>query len=175
MSERPIRTGDVIDTDGNIGRVVGIGNRSTTIKRNDGAHMVIPNSQILESKLINLTLVDPLMRTFVRIGVSYGSDVELVRNLLYQVADANEQIIKEQPVLVVFEDFGDNALIFDLFFWVSIDSGKELREIRSNLRFEVSKLFNQNNIIIAYPQRDVHLFLPEATNTSLQRLGKHDE
>jgi small-conductance mechanosensitive channel len=175
MSERPIRTGDVIDTDGNIGRVVGIGNRSTTIKRNDGAHMVIPNSQILESKLINLTLMDPYMRTFVRIGVAYGSDIELVRKLLYQVAETCDQIIQEPLPLVVFEDFGDNALIFDLFFWVSIDSGKELREVRSNLRFEISNLFNQNNIVIAFPQRDVHLFLPEETNMSLQRIGKKHE
>lgn len=159
MSERPIRTNDVIDTDGNIGRVVGIGNRSTTIRRNDGAHLVIPNSQILESKLINLTLKDPNIRTFVKLGASYGSDIDLIKQLLLSVAQENKSIIQDPQPLVVFEDFGDNALVFDLFFWVSIESGRELREIRSDIRFSISKLFVENNITIAFPQRDVHLFM----------------
>lgn len=167
MSERPIRTGDVIDTDGNIGRVVGIGNRSTTIRRNDGAHLVIPNSQILESKLINLTLKDPNIRTFIRVGASYGSDIDLINTLLMKIAQENQSIIQNPAPLIVFEDFGDNALIFDLFFWVSIETGRELREIRSDFRFSVSKVFNDNNITIAFPQRDVHLHLPKGANIPL--------
>jgi small-conductance mechanosensitive channel len=159
MSERPIRTNDIIDTDGNIGRVVGIGNRSTTIRRNDGAHLVIPNSQILESKLINLTLNDPNIRTFIRVGASYGSDIDLIQELLSKVAEENQAVIQVPKPIVIFEDFGDNAIVFDLFFWVSIESGKELREVRSDMRFMISKLFEQNNITIAFPQRDVHLHI----------------
>ena len=159
MSERPIRTNDVIDTDGNIGRVIGIGNRSTTIRRNDGAHLVIPKSQILESKLINLTLNDPNIRTFIRVGVGYGSDIILVRELLFKVALENQSVIQDPQPLVVFEDFGDNALIFDLFFWLSIESGRELREVRSEMRFTISQIFDKNNINIAFPQRDVHLHM----------------
>jgi len=175
MSERPIRTNDVIDTDGNIGRVIGIGNRSTTIRRNDGAHLVIPNSQILESKLINLTLKDPNIRTFVRVGASYGSDIELIRKLLMKVVQDNKFINQDPLPLVVFEDFGDNALIFDLFFWVSIETGRELREIRSDIRFSISKLFVKNDITIAFPQRDVHLHMQQQEKHLLLNAGDSDD
>jgi len=175
MSERPIRTNDVIDTDGNIGRVIGIGNRSTTIRRNDGAHLVIPNSQILESKLINLTLKDPNIRTFVRVGASYGSDIELIRSLLMKVVQENQSINQDPLPLVVFEDFGDNALIFDVFFWVSIETGRELREIRSDIRFAISKLFVKHDITIAFPQRDVHLHMQQQGKHLLLNTGNSDD
>ncbi|MFK8012665.1 MAG: mechanosensitive ion channel family protein [Marinicellaceae bacterium] len=174
MSERPIRTNDIIDTDGNVGRVIGIGNRSTTIRRIDGAHLVIPNSQILESKLINLTLIDPNLRTSVRVGASYGSDINLIKQLLLKVANENEHIINESSPLVVFEDFGDNALIFDLFFWVVIGTSKELREIRSDIRFAISHIFAEHKITIAFPQRDVHLHIPDNQSMTLQNGDKND-
>jgi small-conductance mechanosensitive channel len=167
MSERPIRTNDVIDTDGHIGRVVGIGNRSTIIRRNDGAHLIIPNSQILESKLINLTLKDPNIRTSVRVGASYGSDIDLIKKLMIKIALDNQVIIQEPGPMVVFEDFGDNSLVFDLFIWVSIETGRELREIRSELRFRIYKVFEEHNVTIAFPQRDVHLHIPENERISL--------
>ncbi len=167
MSERPIRMGDVVEINGNYGSIIEIGNRSTIIKRNDGAHMAIPNNQILESNIINLSIKDPNIRTIVRVGVGYGSDVTLVKNLLLEIAEAHALVRKNPEPKVIFEDFGDNALIFELFFWVSIQSGRELREVRSEIRFKISEVFAHNNLVIAYPQRDVHLYLKNEDSKAL--------
>ncbi len=167
MSERPIRIGDLVEVDGQYGSVIEIGNRSTMIKRNDGAHMAIPNNQILESQIINLTIKDPDIRTSVRVGVGYDSDPEQVANLLSQVASEHSLVRGTPEPKVIFEDFGDNALVFDLFFWVSIQSGKELREVRSEIRHQISKMFRTHGIVIAYPQRDVHLYLKNSTTNQL--------
>jgi len=159
MSERPIRIGDIIELDGYLGMVIQIGNRSTQIKRNDGAHIVVPNSQVLESRLVNWTLNDPFIRTSVRVGVAYGTDVELVRRLLHEVMAGHELIQQEPASVVVFEDFGDSALVFDAFFWVSMQSGREMRIIRSDVRFKIEQIFREHDVVVSFPQRDVHLNL----------------
>lgn len=161
MSERPIRIGDVIDLDGHLGTVVTIGHRSTLVKRNDGAHIVVPNSQILESRLINWSLIDPYIRTSVRVGVAYGTDVALVDRLLHQVAAEHSHVKDDPKPVVVFDDFGDSALQFDLFVWVTISAGKEMRVIRSELRHAIDALFKSEGVVIAFPQQDVHLHVVE--------------
>jgi len=158
MSERPVRIGDFVEIDSNRGTVEMIGNRSTRIRRVDGVHMLVPNSQMLERAVINWTLVDNNFRTSVRVGVNYGSPVRLVEKLLYQVAEEHSLILKEPVPIVVFEDYGDNALIFDVFFWCIGNGERDLRQIRSDLRFRIEELFTENGIGIAFPQRDVHLY-----------------
>lgn len=158
MSERPVRIGDFVEIDSHRGIVEVIGNRSTRIRRIDGVHLLVPNSQMLERVVVNWTLVDKNFRTTVRVGVNYGSPVRLVENLLLQAANEHEMTLNEPPVMVVFEDYGDNALIFDVFFWCSSSGEKELRQIRSDIRFRVEELFAANGIVIAFPQRDVHLY-----------------
>lgn len=164
MTERPIRIGDIVEFDDRFGTIVSIGNRATTIKRQDGAHLVIPNSQILESKLINLTIKDPYIRTVIRVGVSYGTDIDLVKTLLMEVADQNKFVLRDPEPMVVFEDFGDNSLVFDLHFWASVQATKVLRLIRSDLRFSISSVLAENDIVIAFPQRDVHLFMGDSNS-----------
>lgn len=161
MSERPIRIGDIIEMEGFLGTVIVIGNRSTQIRRNDGAHIIVPNSQVLESRLVNWTLNDPFIRTSVRVGVAYGSDVELVKQLLLQALEQHDLVQESPESVIVFEDFGDSALIFDAFFWVSVQTGKELRLVRGEIRFLIEKIFRENNVVISFPQRDVHLNLTD--------------
>ena len=158
MSERPVRIGDFVEINDNRGVVESIGNRSTRIKRVDGVHLLVPNSQMLERIVINWTLVDRDFRTFVRVGVVYGSPVRLVEKLLFQAVEEQEDALKVPKPIVVFEDFGDNALIFDLFFWCRASGERELRLIRSDVRFRIDKLFGEHGIVIAFPQRDVHLY-----------------
>ncbi len=157
MSERPIRIGDVIDLDGNLGTVVSIGHRSTLVKRMDGAHIVVPNSQILESRLINWTLIDPHIRTVIRVGVAYGTHTSDVSRILLDVAQKHSYVLNQPEPIVVFDDFGDSALQFDLYIWVSVTGGKELRVIRSDLRHAIDDAFKASGIVIAFPQQDVHL------------------
>ncbi|HEY5655522.1 MAG TPA: mechanosensitive ion channel domain-containing protein [Woeseiaceae bacterium] len=157
MLERPIRIGDFVEVDGAHGVIEKVGNRSTRIRRTDGVHILVPNSQLLEQKVVNWTLVDRDIRNTVRVGVAYGSPVRRVAELIRQAIDENESCKTEPAPVVIFEDFGDNALIFDAYFWSEVFSEKELRLIRSELRFRIEELFNEAGIVIAFPQRDVHL------------------
>lgn len=157
MWERPIRIGDVLEVDNARGVVEAINTRSTRIRRVDGVHMLIPNSKLLENTVINWTLIDLLTRTTVKVGVAYGSDCRLVAKLIEQAVLEQTEILPEPKPIVIFDDFGDNALIFEVYFWINATAERDLRKIRSDIRFTIDALFNQHNIVIAYPQRDVHL------------------
>ena len=157
MAERPIRIDDFIEIDSWQGTVESVGNRSTRIRRVDGVHLLVPNSSLLERTVVNWTLVDQLIRTTGRVGVEYGSPVRRVAELILQ-AVSEQDIVRTSPVPgVVFEDFGDNALIFESYFWCEVGGEKQLREIRSDIRFRICELFEENDIVVAFPQRDVHI------------------
>jgi small-conductance mechanosensitive channel len=123
----------------------------------DGVHLLVPNSQLLERTVVNWTLVDREIRTIVRVGVAYGSPVAKVAELIERAVREQEEVKSKPAPKIVFEDFGDNALIFDAYFWSDVGGEKQLREIRSEIRFRISELFDQAGIVIAFPQRDVHL------------------
>eukprot|EP00752_Nemacystus_decipiens_P017463 g15657.t1 len=157
MWERPIKIGDFLELGDAKGTVESINTRSTRIRRVDGVHLMVPNSNLLENIVVNWTLMDRLARTEVRVGVSYGSPVRRVETLFYQALDEHEAILKEPKPKVIFEDFGDNALVFNSFFWVHADGDRDLRSVRSDIRFRLEELFGKDGIVVAYPQRDVHL------------------
>ncbi len=157
MTEQPVRVDDFIEIDQHTGVVERIGNRSTRIRRVDGVHLLVPNSQMLERVVVNWTLINHDIRTVVRVGVAYGSPPQRVAELLEQAVRAQTDVLKDPPPRVIFEDFGDNALIFDSIFWCKVGGERELRQIRSNIRFKISELFTAEHITIAFPQRDVHL------------------
>ena len=157
MWERPIKIGDFLEVGDARGTVESINTRSTRIRRIDGVHMLIPNSYLLENIVVNWTLVDRLTRTQVRVGVCYGSPVKRVAELLEQAVTEQEEVLTEPEPRVIFEDFGDNALVFDAYFWVNATADRDLRVTRSNVRFRIEALLAENDIVIAFPQRDVHL------------------
>ncbi|HSM69152.1 MAG TPA: mechanosensitive ion channel domain-containing protein, partial [Xanthomonadales bacterium] len=157
MSERPVRIGDFIEIEDSRGMVEKIGNRSTRVRRIDGVHIMVPNSLLLERSVINWTLVDRNIRTSVTVGVAYGSPVREVEKLIYQALEENKDVLKEPAPAVVFSDFGDNALIFEILFWLVVSGEKELRVVRSDLRFRIDELFREHDITIAFPQRDLHI------------------
>lgn len=157
MWERPIKIGDFLEMGDVKGTVESIDTRSTRIRRVDGIHLLVPNSYLLENTVTNWTLVDQLLRTTVRIGVAYGSDVNLVTELLKQAADDHPKVLEKPGKNVIFEDFGDNALVFDLNIWIYTATESGLRGIRSDLRYSIDRLFAKAGIVIAFPQRDVHV------------------
>jgi len=157
MWERPIRIGDYIELGGTNGTIEQINTRSTRIRRVDGVHMLVPNSRLLEDTVVNWTLVDKLLRSVVRVGVAYGSDVEKTAQVLREVLVEHPLVLEEPPPDVIFEDFGDSALIFDVYFWVESGGEKSARQIRSEVRFEIDRRFRENDIVIAFPQRDIHI------------------
>ncbi|MEO2268529.1 mechanosensitive ion channel family protein [Pseudoalteromonas pernae] len=155
--ERPIRIGDFLEVADAKGVVETINTRSTRIRRNDGVHLLVPNSQLLENTVINWTLMDTMARTFVRVGVAYGSDVEQVEKLLSEVLRNNSAILQDPAPTVIFADFGDSALIFEAVFWVNAEAESNVRKVKSDIRFAICKMFAQHNVVIAFPQRDIHL------------------
>ncbi len=157
MWERPIRIGDFLEIGDTRGTVERINTRSTRIRRVDGVHLLIPNSYLLENIVVNWTLVDRLARSTIRVGVAYGSPVERVRDLIEEATKAEEAVLAEPAPLVIFEDFGDNALIFDVYYWIEAGADRDLRKIRSNIRFRINAFFRDNGIVIAFPQRDIHV------------------
>ena len=157
MWERPIRIGDLLELGQDRGRVEAINTRYTRIRRVDGVHLLIPNSALLENTVVNWTLIDRNVRTFVQVGVQYGSPVTQVRELIEQSVDEHPDILKEPESVVLFTDFGDSALIFEAYFWIHAANNMDLRRVRSDIRFRIDELFRQHGIVIAFPQRDVHI------------------
>ena len=157
MGERPIRIGDQLELDDMLGTVETINTRFTRVRRLDGVRLMIPNSQLLENTVVNRTIVDRKIRSHVRVGVQYGSDVQKVKRLLDEISANNLDILEGPAQTVIFEDFGDSALIFDSFFWIEATKERTLRNVRSALRFEIDRVFKENDIVIAFPQRDIHV------------------
>ena len=157
MWERPIRISDFLEVEGVKGTVEQINTRSTRIRRVDGVHLLIPNSKLIENTVVNWTLRDSLVRTNVRVGVAYGTPAKKVADLILEATKAQKEVLSDPKPIVSFEDFGDNALIFEVNFWINSNVEGGLRITRSNIRFTLDELFEENNIVVAFPQRDVHL------------------
>ncbi|WP_213608713.1 mechanosensitive ion channel domain-containing protein [Pseudoalteromonas sp.] len=157
MWERPIRIGDFLEVGTAKGVVETINTRSTRVRRNDGVHMLIPNSQLLENTVTNWTLIDNNARSSVSVGVAYGSDVLLVKKLIQQVLDEHKAILTSPQSTVLFDDFADSSLVFSAIFWVCAESEARLRQVRSDIRFNIYAVFEQHNVVIAFPQRDIHI------------------
>ncbi|MEQ8207577.1 MAG: mechanosensitive ion channel [Woeseia sp.] len=157
MVERPVRIDDYIEVDEHSGVVERIGNRSTRIRRVDGVHILVPNSQMLERTVVNWTLVDQQIRAKISVGVAYGSPTRRVAVLIEQAVVAQKEVQPEPAPTVIFEEFGDSPLIFDTYFWCLTSGERGLRKIRSEVRHSITELFNANGIVIAFPQIDLHL------------------
>ncbi|MGF1452317.1 MAG: mechanosensitive ion channel family protein [Opitutales bacterium] len=157
MFNRPIRIGDIVEIDDKLVKIEEIGIRTVRCRRTDGADVLVPNSDFLESKVTNWTLFDANIRAQVRVGIAYGSDIRRMREILLESAHQHPKILKHLDPIVLFEDFGDNALIFDLLFWATVSRPMDLRMIQSDLRFEIDDKCKAAGITIAFPQRDVHL------------------
>lgn len=157
MLERPIRIGDVVELDTDEGRIFDIGNRCVRVRRSDGVDVLVPNSHFLEQPVINWTLYDSDVRGSMKVGVAYGSPVREVEKRLLACAQEHPRVHKHPAPLVLFEEFGDNALNFNLLFWVRVERPMDRRRIESDLRYAVDESLREAGITIAFPQRDVHL------------------
>lgn len=157
LAERPIRVGDVIQLEGQTGKVTQIGPRSTHVTTGSNLVVVVPNSKLLEGTVVNWTLSDDRIRSVVKVGVAYGTQTRHVERELMAVAAATPGVMREPEPFVVFADFGDNALAFELHFWISLNDGTVRSEVESDLRFAIDERFRTAGIVMAYPQRDVHL------------------
>ena len=156
LFERPIKVGDRIEVASVAGNVIKISMRATTIITNDNISIIVPNSEFISSTVINWSHTDRNVRFNFPVGVAYKEDPEKVKNLLLEVAGENEGVLKNPGPDVLFNDYGDSSLNFNLRVWTSryIDRPGVLK---SQLYYEIFKRFKEAGVEIPFPQRDVHI------------------
>ncbi len=155
MIDKSLQVGDIIELNGRVGRVFDIRLRTTRAITRDDKIIIIPNHKFITDTLLNYTQNHKTTREFVNVGVAYGSDTQKVKSLLLNSVSEDSRILKRPKPFVAFEDFGDSALVFRVYFYISdsfIDPA-----IKSDIRFRIDALFRENNISIPFPQRDVHV------------------
>ena len=157
LIERPIRVGDLVEIEGQQGRVQQIGARSTRIITGDNIDLVVPNSFFLEKSVTNWTLSDEKARTSVNVGVAYGSDPEVVKDLLVQAAKTCAHVKHFPEPYATLTEFGDNSLVFSVYFWLTMSATNNSLVARSDVRCAIEKLFQEKDIAIPFPQRETLL------------------
>ena len=152
---RTLQVGDVVELGGVTGQVRKISVRATMVETYDNALIYVPNSEFVASRLVNWTRNSRSVRREVTVGVAYGSNTELVMQLMLGVAQKHEHVLRYPVPTVSFMAFGASTLDFSLRFWVQdYDVGTRTA---SDIRMELDKLFRANNIEVAFPQMDVHI------------------
>lgn len=156
LVEQPIRLGDRVETKDTLGDVVRIAARSTWIRTNDNVVMIIPNSDFINNAVTNWTANDPRVRISLPVGVGYNSDPEEVRKILLEAAAAHPGVLADPEPDVIFVDYGDNSLDFELRVWTETYSHIP-KTLKSDLYFALFKTFSEAGIELPFPQRDLHL------------------
>lgn len=156
LFERPIKVGDRIEVGEVHGHVVHIAARATTVRTNDNIDFIVPNSSFTSFNVINWSHGDQKVRFRIPVPVAYGSDVRQVERLLLEVAEENENVLKEPSPRVVFWAFGDSALEFQLRVWTTRMLHRRGVFV-GQLNLAIYEKFQQHGIHIPFPQRDLHL------------------
>ncbi|MFK7830709.1 MAG: mechanosensitive ion channel domain-containing protein [Congregibacter sp.] len=166
LFERPIRVGDIINAGGADGTVTRINARATVIETFEGKEVMVPNKELITNVVTNWSLSSSRLRIVIPIGVAYGSDVGEAMRLLHKVALEHPEILSEPYPTVTFEDFGDNALLL----WLRCYALREYPRVSTELRHRIYDVFNDADINIAFPQRDIHL--DASTPIPIELVGK---
>jgi small-conductance mechanosensitive channel len=154
LIERRIKQGDIVTVGGTDGRVTGIGMRSSVVRTRRGLDIVVPNSDLVSQQVANFSYRDRLIRVDIPVGVSYAADPEKVRDILIQAAEEEKGVISYPPPTVVFTEYGDSSINFELRAW--IDDPWEIPTVRSSLYFSIWYRLKEAGIEIPFPQRDLH-------------------
>jgi potassium-dependent mechanosensitive channel len=157
LIERPFRPGDLVEVGGVRGRITDIGVRSSNILDANGIETIIPNSTFIEQNVTNWTLSDQVIRTVIKVGVAHGSSTKETSRILLEEANRHGLVLENPAPQVLFEDFGDDSLLFGLYVWVQLKVDVSWKAIASDLRFMINRSLSEHGIVIAFPQRDIHL------------------
>jgi len=155
IADQTVHVGDIIQLDGQVGKIENITLRTTRAVTIDNKVLIIPNHKFLTSILYNWTENGTLTREYVSVGVAYGTDLKRVKKLLIDLTKEFPEILQEPKPDVLFNDFGDNALDLKLSFTLNNSFSASL--IKSDVRYKIYEVFNTNAIDIPFPQRTVWL------------------
>jgi len=156
LFERPIRVGDVITIGDASGTVTRIRIRATTVRDWESKELVVPNKEFITGRLLNWTLSDPVTRLLIPVGIAYGSDVDTAMKLMREAAEENKRVLDDPEPMVLFEQFADSSLSLTLRAWVET-FGDRLPAL-TELHTAINRKFNEADIVIAFPQQDVHVY-----------------
>ncbi|MEQ8219702.1 MAG: mechanosensitive ion channel [Arenibacter sp.] len=156
IMDQSLRVGDIVEVNQKVGQVFEIRLRTTRALTRDDKVIIIPNHQFLTDSIYNYTQNHKSTRESVKVGVAYGSDVVLVTKILENIASEQKGVLKNPKPFVLFEDFGDSALLFSINFFINDSYGDP--KIKSAMRYIIDAKFRDHNISIPFPQRDVHVF-----------------
>ncbi len=169
--DRSIRLNDVVEVDGQRGRVTAINLRSSQVRRFDGIEILIPNSVFLQQNVVNLTLSDPFTRFEITVGVAYGTPTRSAEEVIFRAVVAQPEVRSDPLPCVVFEDFAASSLNFRAFFWVTLDPSINSNIVRSEIRHRISEYFAEAGISIPFPQRDLHLNTSSPLEVTIREKG----
>jgi small-conductance mechanosensitive channel len=162
LTERSIKPGDILQVEGKTVRVFQMGIRSSIARTRDGEDLVIPNSTLIQTTVINYTLRDQAVRIRAQVGVTYGSDMRAVRRVLESVAERMNAkwAVPDTKPQVIMVGFGSSSVDWEVAIWMN--NPWEFRPAVSDLHEAIWAAFQDEHIVIAFPQVDVH-FDPSVT------------
>lgn len=153
--DKSLNVGDIIEIEGKVGRVFEIKLRTTRAITRDDKVVIIPNHKFISDTIYNYTQNHKTTREKISLCVAYGSDLDQVTEVLEGVATNQKEVLKNPKPLVTFDDFGDSALHFSLHFY--LDDSFLDPKIKSTMRYAIYRKFNEEGIVIPFPQRDIHI------------------
>ncbi len=155
LVDSSVKVNDIIDVNGLVCKVQEINLRTTTVLTRDDKYIILPNSDLTRNQLINWTHSEITSRFEIKVGVDYSSDVNLVMKILKEVAEKQEGVLKTPGPFVRFEDYGDSALLFSVFFWST--EVFRVETIKGDMRVKIFEQFQLNKVTIPFPQRVLHV------------------
>jgi len=162
--EHPVQVGDSIEVGAIIGEVRNIGFRASIVRTLDGADVIIPNSELVGSRVVNWSLSQRQRRIQISVGIAFGTDPGRVIDILVDIARKHRDVLSVPAPVAVFDRFGDSALNFTLLCWTRID---DFFRVRSELTVAVNNAFKDAGIEIPFPQRDLHVYGPDGRGAGL--------
>jgi len=156
LFERPVKVGDRIEVNNVTGNIVRISVRATTIVTNDNISIIVPNSELINSVVINWSLENRNVRFNFPVGVAHKEDPQKIKKLLTEVALENKGVLKDPSPDVLFDEFGDSRLVFTLRVW-SAEFSDRPKVLKSQLYYSIFEKFREHGVEIPFPQRDLHI------------------
>jgi small-conductance mechanosensitive channel len=151
LVDKSVLVGDIIEVDGQIGQVENIKLRTTRAVTRENKVLIIPNHKFLTSTLFNWTENGIITKEIVNVGVAYKSNPKEIEQILLKIAQDHDKVLSSPEPFVLFNDFGNSALLFQLY--IAVDSSFAANIVKSDLRYTIFEAFEKEGIEIPFPQR----------------------
>jgi potassium-dependent mechanosensitive channel len=153
--EKPVNVGDIVEVGGKSGTMKAIGFRSSIITTPDGAEVIMPNGELLNSHLVNWTLSNTSRGVEIALAIAYGTDLGFAKQVLDSVLKSNENVLKYPEPSVMFKNFGESSITVTVSFWVLHVS--QAPAVKSEIISAIYSTFKEQGIVIPFPQQDLHV------------------